>query len=203
MLFIANPHALQVTVIQELGSKAVVNVLHYDHGSLASADDLLAFAVAFDMNYATNVRPHTSNRLTYHGVRVRSLASPSSPQAEVTGPGTGAGGVNARYAPSSVALALTLRTSSVGRSYRGRIFVAAPSLSGEGTDYADAGWAASLLAGWQSLMSIEYPGGSKPMCVYSRYFDKEPRAAGILSPVTSIVLRNLRVDSQRRRLPRD
>jgi len=103
--------------------------------------------------------------------------------------------------PNSVSLCLTVRTAFTGRSARGRIFAMAPTVvQAPVPNFVTTGYRDAIVAAYEAcrtrITSLGYQ-----MVVVSRFSGGAPRAVGITFPVTSIVARNLRLDSQRGRMP--
>jgi hypothetical protein len=120
-----------------------------------------------------------------------------------SGSGGTASGYGSSACPSSITLSVTFRTAGRGRSFRGRNF-ATGMMTGmtTSTNYALAAWRANLLLAYQRLL----PGGlADPTphvwCVVSRWKDKSPRTTGISTPITSVIVANDILKSQRRRMP--
>lgn len=108
--------------------------------------------------------------------------------------------------PPQISLAVTLRTALAGPSYRGRVylygFTEAINDAGSLAIAATGTAAVSFVTGIQTALAA----AGLTLAVLSRPQDAQPLAvppklakAGWATPVTSIVLRNLAWDTQRRR----
>jgi hypothetical protein len=103
-------------------------------------------------------------------------------------------------APANVAVVASWRTGHSGRSYRGRNYIGGiPINSYEGNtvdpDYV-AGWIGAYTALISAAAAEDYT-----WVVGSAYHNNAPREAGIVTPITNVLVDN-RVDTQRRRLPK-
>jgi len=112
-----------------------------------------------------------------------------------------AGGIVASAMPNNVAVVTTFRTSQIGRSHRGRVFlpgVASNDVSGSNvisgavTDFDDA---------MTDLLATMVTAGCTPVVV-SKYHEGAARTTAVVTPITTIQVRS-RVDTQRRRLPKE
>ena len=103
-------------------------------------------------------------------------------------------------APNNVSLAVSFRTLRRGRSFRGRNFVAGLA----DTDILQshlAGAVVSAIEGYYAdLITLAATGGWS-WVVVSRISGGDDRVAGIATPISSVIVLDDVVDSQRRRLP--
>jgi hypothetical protein len=103
--------------------------------------------------------------------------------------------------PNHVALCVSFRTNGRGRSARGRNYV-----SGFGEDAASGNTFSGTIAnpiaqGYAALINSATYTLDWEWVVYSRYENGDPRTEALIAPVDNVVLTDLVVDSQRRRLP--
>lgn len=105
---------------------------------------------------------------------------------------------------AGLTFAVTLRSGLVGRSYRGRIFLIAPTAAFTITtpDTVDPTKADDVVAGFTSLIAAA-AGWSPAMkwCVLSRRHNNAPRSTGIGTEIVSVGYSELVMDYQRRRAP--
>jgi hypothetical protein len=119
-----------------------------------------------------------------------------APDAVSTGSRTGAA------LPNEVAVCVSLRTSSRGRSARGRFYTLSVSLNQMVDDNnLSSAAAAEILSVMDSLLTIIGDFGYLPSIV-SYVHDNAPRVGGpVYYPITSAILVDTLVDSQKRRKP--
>jgi hypothetical protein len=150
--------------------------------------------------FVAELLPLLSNQYIFREVYAVSLDTETGPTATSNTSAGTVGGTPGDALPGSVALCVSFRTASRGRSFRGRNYVCGlvePNVSGNGVA---APWAASVIGAYEGLLVLsEYVNG--PWVVVSRYTNKQPRSLGIATQITDVVLVDTSVDSQRRRLP--
>jgi hypothetical protein len=179
--------------------------LSFKHPTEVTAANLLVLCdLLSDWWYAT-LRLQQRNNIIMREVYARSLEDESGPTATSYKRAGQLGGVaTGSPMPGNVALAVTFRTAMRGRSYRGRNYV--PGLHTGAlvsTDYnsVTTTYANNVVAAYNALL----PGGSYDPTPYvwvvvSRFHDHQPRLAGVATPITSVGIGNVFVDSMRRRL---
>lgn len=105
---------------------------------------------------------------------------------------------------AGLTFAITLRSGLVGRSYRGRLFMIAPTASFTVTtpDTVDPTKADDVVTGFTSLIAAA-AGWSPAMkwVILSRRHNNVARGTGIGTPVVSVGYSELVIDYQRRRAP--
>jgi hypothetical protein len=101
--------------------------------------------------------------------------------------------------PGNVTLCISLRTSQRGRSFRGRSYIIGLTENQVSGNLVTSASAAAWLGAYDALVNT-FNTGPFVLSVCSRFANKLPRAAGVLTPIRDAVLVNNRVDSQRGRL---
>jgi hypothetical protein len=204
MIFVGNPHAVQLTIRQQYRNLPLVNVLTFDYGAVPTAGDVAGVAEKASVAWGEEMAPHLSGGHYTLGFTARSLESPESPVAvyDYPEPLNGGGG-DGIPGPSAQALCITMYTAIPGRSGRGRLYLGGVHYDNSNANYANQNWATGARNGFAAFASAMENAGAGVLSVYSRRYGGEPRATGRLAHVTQITLRNLRIDSQRRRSPKD
>lgn len=104
--------------------------------------------------------------------------------------------------PSTVTIAVSLRSAFSGRSRRGRLYHVGLTENMVEGDYLTSGDATGLITRYETLKtSLELDGFR--WCVVSYVSNGLPRTSGLKTIITDIVLTDLKVDRQNRRKPRD
>jgi hypothetical protein len=125
----------------------------------------------------------------------------------VSGAGS-VGTVGGTKMPSNVSLAVSFRTASRGRSFRGRNYLVGLSNSQiEQPNTAASDYIEAVIAAYNDFMSaIDTAGWT--WVVASRFSGVDPdtkqpipREAGVTTPIVTVVVTDTAIDSQRRRLP--
>jgi len=200
MSFQSAPNCAEAVINATISGTALANVLNFYKSSGYDQDDIDALAEAVDDAVGSDYLAILASAVSYNSTLVRGLENTVDLQASVT-TNAGAGAVSGATMPNNVSLVATLRTGLTGRSARGRFYtmvMSSASLASQNTLSSTIGTGLSdfllqvqinaLAAGWQ-------------LCVLSRYNNLSKRATAIAFAVTDIEVRNLLVDSQRRRLP--
>jgi hypothetical protein len=207
VIFVPCANCIQCSIAFRYMNRDLSNVIALDYGSVPTAEQVEEVAADVLAAVVDNVMPAMNEMVTLLRVDARSLANQEAPIAsqmpngDVTGGFVPSGGVD--WGNSQSALVLTLRTATPGRSGRGRIYVGGVVGSTVDYNYALTAWADAVWDGWRGFREQVETAGAGVMSVLSRFHDGAPREAGLLRHVTDIQLRNKRIDSQRRRMPRD
>lgn len=207
------PTGIQVRLIWTLpNGKTVYNVLHGIVGGGFTATSTVAEAVRAALTAAggwTTLRPLLNTGVSFAGVDLRDLRSINQPIVQSTGAaiaGTGAG----TALPPGDALTVTLRTATVGRNSRGRVYLpgfdstamASGGVAAAGTVTAATGFVTAVqtaLSGQGITLALANP--ARAAYTGSTGAAHAARTAAMLT-VTSIVTRNNIFDHQRRRAGR-
>lgn len=103
--------------------------------------------------------------------------------------------------PTNVAWSIKLGTGMAGRSRRGRIYHFGMSEDVVSGNFMDATHAATVLAAYEALLTDTGVLNDWRWVVVSRQQDEAPLLVGQTYPITDISAVDLRVDTQRKRLP--
>lgn len=167
----------------------------YDQG------DIDALASAIDGWAGAEYKPLVSQDISYSHVDVLGLTDENDLVGTNNTSG-GAGGASVAPLPFNCTVATKFGTGLTGRSARGRAFfigLNAPQLAAS-DNFISSAMQTVLLAMWTALPSYSFPADWEHVVV-SRFHNGVKRTTGIFFPVTSYTLTDLRVDSQRNRLP--
>jgi hypothetical protein len=200
MPFQAVPDTVEFVIDYLMSGKQTANVLHYRKLGGYTQADLDSLSLNGDSILSTYAIPLFTLTQEYAGIRVRGLAFENDVQsanADHAGPGV----IEEVALPNNVSLCLTFRTALTGRSARGRFYTQPPhdgDMSGPNTvksTYRDA-WLSVL-----SHLSSAFSTIGWTQVVVSRQTGGAVRPVGVTYPVTAVLARNLRTDSQRNRMP--
>lgn len=200
MAFIPTPSGIEVVINQTYFSEAVVNVLNVDGPTPVSPSALEQVALDVVNWWLTSLAPNLSNAMALVNVTCRDISVADgdiwveSPTGDATGEQTSPG------LPANVALCITHRTARSGRSYRGRTFVCGMVEQFVTGNLVDNTLAQNIAGNFNDLRTTLAEEGNV-LAVKSLSNNNVPRVSGVLTPITTSVVRDLRVDSQRRRLP--
>jgi len=201
MPFIPVPETVMVEVRMRLNLQSIEQTLYFQKGGGWDSASATTLANDILLWWTTYYRVEISDDVTLVEIVVTDLDVVDSFQVTVPAPSpapTGSNGDGA--APNNVAICISFRTDRRGRSYRGRNYV-----SGIPTnlilnsvvlpDFTDA-----ILSAYQTLPFATTSSGGT-WVIASRRNGGVARVIGVTTPVTSVVLVDSVVDSQRRRLP--
>lgn len=146
-----------------------------------------------------------NNALQLREIVVTDMTTDTGPQVTHTTGLPLSGEIAEEALPSSVSLAVSFRTDSRGRSFRGRNYFVGMSRTQYSGNIASAPFVAALVTGYEALLG----GASSPgynWVVASRFSGINPttgkpipRAAGITSLITAVTVADDKLDNQRRR----
>jgi hypothetical protein len=202
MVFVPKTDAAQVNLRFTLLDQQIENTLYflYNTGGLTEAemitlgDDLLTW-------WATEIAAPLVDDLELREAYVTDMTTQFSPAVTVTPTSAITGGATSDPLPNNVSLCVSFRTSGRGRSARGRNYVGGWSEGSVAGNLVASGTAETIRSGYEELTKPTTFTDDWTWIVYSRFAQGNPRPQAFTPPVTSVVLTDLTVDSQRRRLP--
>lgn len=199
MAFIPVPDTAEVRVEQRLFGQEVNNILHFARVGGWNAASLSQLATLVFGVWGNQVLPALSQDLTLETVNARDISLQDGVQQQSPAGPAVPGGINSPSLPGNVAFCITHRTGLVGRSRRGRTYVAGLAEQDVTGNVLASGRANQIEAAFNALRATSNAQGFF-FCVVSRYTANQPRVAGVTTPVTTSVARDQTVDSQRGRL---
>lgn len=202
MAFIPVPETAEVTMVYTgPNSNRMVNVYHYVRPTLGwDADSLGDLGEALLSWENTVAKAQRSNQITCIGVECRDLSVQDSFVVSVAAIPPIVGTVPSPVLPANVTFAVSFRTPFAGRSFRGRSYWIGLAEGDVTGDFIATARSQGILAAVTDLMDTVPTALNAQLAVVSRFNNGVARSTGIATPVTSIILVDLRVDTQRRRL---
>ena len=206
------PNCAEVKLFWSFAGRTFANVLH---GNLTAAGPLspgIAESIFSNLKGAAGTTAwllRLNNGVSFSGVSVKDLRAPNNPAILSTGAATlGTGTGNAM--PINTALVITLTTGSSGPGYRGRVYLGGMTTTQctDGKTFISACSTDGI--GFVTAVNAAMTAQGLPLVVAQHALNAgthhdgsqwAARPAGV-TPVTNIVQRNLRVDTQRRRTGR-
>jgi len=200
MAFIPAINTAEVVIQQELASQVVDTVINFlFDGALTETilGDLCDTVIA---EWATHLPAIFSTAFQLIAVKATDLTTASSPSVTVPSPTVHTGSVASPPTSNNVALVLSERTESRGRSYRGRVYAAGmPSEERSDATTMSADYVGDFINAWLGFFNaIEGESGGTHVVV-SRAHNNAPRSTAVMTEITSYSA-NRQLDSQRRRL---
>ena len=202
MAFVPAPNIMEVEFLYTLNAQNCENrVMVNNLGAVAPAD-LEAIAIAcwnwWEGTYAPNISTHCGLR----AVQATDLTTDTGSQFVYAPDTTTTGGESGAAMPNETSLCLSFRSTSRGRSARGRWYLAGLPRTAMGDDNdVHSGYASAVTSDMQALVNAITTAG-KELTIVSYVHNGAPRVGGpVYFPVVSVVLVDPTVDSQRRRKP--
>lgn len=207
MPFVPVANVAEVEIRMLLDGQKVENTLWFENAGAVTALNMGILTTALYDWWDTYYKP-----LTWNGTQLREIyavdqTTNTGPTNTLSGGGlVGTGGANA--ASNNVSVTVSFRTDLRGRSFRGRNYMLGlPLTILANQNQITAGYAADLITAYTALVGPGAFATGWTWGVASRFSgvdadgDPIPRVAGVFTPITSVVITDLIVDSQRRRLP--
>lgn len=200
------PNAVRCAMRYTVQGLEAFNILHVVYPAPATPANLVALAAVFQSWWNATKRPTVASSVQWNGVTLTALDGPGAPYLDYPATPLTSGTNTGAPWPPQITVAVSLRTGLSGRSYRGRIYL----VGFNNTNVLTAGvmlpaTVAGIQTVYNALRSAIITHGAQ-LCVVSLFSgvdgsgNKIPRAVGIATPVSTIIVGN-RIDTQRRRLP--
>lgn len=204
MAFIPCPNVIQVEVRGLVDAQRVENVLYFLTDSPpVSPSDVELVAGVIDFWWRDSMIPCLPSAYVYRETYAMDLSSETGPtwtEAQA-GPVPGTRPAPGGVLPNSATLAVSFRTAQRGRSHRGRNYVALLARNDVVGNEVVTNLQSALVSAYEELL----PGGGMfsnfLWVVLSRYGNGAPRPQGLTTTITSVIIVDNIVDSQKRRLP--
>lgn len=200
MAFVPAPDTVEIEAVFSMDGQIVENTFYYTSATptLESATALLE---AVNNAIRTGLLPLLSSTITLVRLVATLIATVDGFVVTSTTSLPAAGGGSADSLPSNVALCISKRTAARGRSFRGRNYIAGIPLDARsGTNELDSGFTSGVVDAIEAVLAAGADDGWTPT-VISRFHNKAPRTTAVVTPVTSVIVVDNTMDSQRRRLP--
>lgn len=191
-----------------MDGQQVENTLTFRLGATLTPSNLLTLCNDIEAWWIANYAPLTSGANSLVEVVATDLTTATGPSISVSPVGGDPGGVAGDFLPMNASLAVSFRTALRGRSFRGRNYFVGLADSNVAGNTVEAGLVAAIQDAYELLLPV---GGTFTddwiWVVASRFSGVDvdghpiPRAAGLTTPITSVVIVDPTVDSARRRLP--
>ena len=207
MPFVPVPNTAAIVLRQIWNSQQVVNTLYFHQTGAWNAITLSNLASTVMTWWDTHIQPLVSNTIALVEVSATDLTTATSTAVDfpVSPPLIGAASVNS--VPNNCSIALTFKTGSRGRSFRGRNYVAGIPGTQVANNIVDGGLIEDLITAYELHISETGPDTGSEWVVVSRFSGVDadgkpiPRTTGLFTPIISVGVFDQIVDSQRRRLP--
>ena len=207
MPFVPALNTVLVEIRMLWDGQRVENTLYFSSGSPPEPGAMATLGNNIIAWWQENIAPLTSTGVILREVVVTDLTSDIGPQVTQVPSGVLAGLVSDESLPNSTTLAVSFRTANRGRSFRGRnYFVGLTDGQVNGNNVLST-LADDLVTAYDLLNATPF----QPTWVWSvvsRYSgvdpvtgDPLPREDAVVTPILTVLVTDLVVDTQRRRLP--
>lgn len=207
MPFIQVPATVLVEFRMTADLQQVENTIYFTFQDPYGATEMTALGEDMVTWWVANLAPLIWSGVQLREVVVTDLDSATGPQVSVIPATTTFGEQNLAPLPNSVSLTVSFRTALRGRSFRGRNYVVGlVEAQTSGANVVDGATLAAYINAYEGLIAIAGANGAD-WVVVSRFSgvdgngDPIPRATGIATPITTVLVVDNVVDNQRRRLP--
>lgn len=197
------PNVVQVNVRANLLGEPVENVLNFvtipaSAPTLAEVEDIVDRVVDA---WIDNILPVVGGNYTLTSVLGTAIHDFGGAVYESTAGMPVDGAQSGEALPGQNAVVITHRTGFSGRNFRGRTYLCGFVESQVSGNFLTSGAQSAVSAAWAGFLA-DALGSEWNLVVVSRWFEGVLRDEGLATVVSSSVLRNGRLDSQRRRMPR-
>lgn len=201
MASVYNDNVAQADVVHIWDGQTVENVLYFFYTNPINEAGLLNLATGLRDYWQTNMLPLMSSLVAFQYVEVTHLTPSPAYTATVPANSPNVGGDSNPASPNNVSITVSFRTGVTGRSYRGRNYwlgLTEPNVINSSVNPAHAALIVDAYAGMTGpdTIATDWRWG-----VYSRYVNGVPRETGQFTDITTVLITDYVVDSQRRRLP--
>lgn len=177
------------------------NNMAFEFGAGYDTSDLQNLSDELSTFWASEIMPLLSADVKLTEVHVRGLANDPDVEAFATASIPTTGGIGSNVLPASVAACLRLTSGFIGRSTRGRLYLAGLS-DADVNDDDIAGATRALLVNAFANLLPGYLTAGKTWVIVSRFHDNAQRAFGLTYPITGVSFSSPQVATQKRRLHR-
>lgn len=207
MPFVPVENTAEVEVRMSCDGQKIENTLWFLHDGAIDATSLNALGSGILSWWVSGFAGHISNLVTLREIYSVDMTTATGLTNTQSGGGA-TGTLTGAASPLNSTLAISFRTGLRGRSFRGRNYLPAIDRDQMATQntfnesdanglisiYNDLVGPDALVTGWTWVVASRFSGvdvDGNPI----------PRVAGVATPITAVVIADLVVDSQRRRLP--
>lgn len=207
MPFVPVDQACLVEIRMEIVGQKVENTIWVTSEDLLDEAALTLIGETVKAWWISDYAPQVSDLVSLTEIVVTNMTTETSNQVSVNGDHQLGGQIGGTLTTNST-FAVSFRTASRGRSFRGRNYIVGIPLEHMAeTNVVEASWASDVVTAYTNLLSQLGDAGFQ-WVIASRFSGVDPdtgkpipRTAGVTTNVITVVAADLVIDSQRRRLP--
>lgn len=200
MQFVPGSMVVEMELRQRLDGQRIENTLYFLGDEAPNVTTMRALAVAMGNWWQEAIAPLVSVDLTLNEIYTTDLTTQTGPTDTLAYTTPIPGEIAFESLPNNVSLAVSFRTAARGRSARGRNYMAGLTDDQVLHNTVEADVATSFANAYNNIPT-RLEGLGYTWVVFSRFSGGLPRVAGLVRPVTTAIVVDRTVDSQRRRLP--
>ena len=203
---VPNTAAVEIRMIQD--GQQVENTLYFRLGSSLTPANLTQLCEDLESWWASLYSAQAATSVELVEVTATDVTTDTGPVGSFNPSETQLGALTSPALPNNVTIAVSFRTASRGRSFRGRNYFVGLTESQVTENTLSDPSTAAILGIYQALLPV---GGTFTddwiWVVVSRFSGVDgdgvpiPRETGLSTPITSVVIVDKTIDSSRRRLP--
>jgi hypothetical protein len=199
--FIPVPLCASVEMIYSVNGEIAENQFHVTQATNFTLSDLAALRTVVNNWDSAHWAALRSASVPLNRIRTRALHVDGGPFEDYSLPTPRYGSQGSGVAAGNVTWCIKKATTSAGRSYRGRWYIAGipGTYFGADSNHIGATAGANVVAGLNTLIPALTAGGYTLVVVSYRH-NKTCRSTGVVTTVSDFVAVDLNVDSMRRRL---
>jgi len=200
MAFIPVTNCVMAELRFTLDGQHVENTLYFQRASAWTAPLGVLLGDHLFTWWVDNMAPDLSDAISLDTVHVTDLTTVSGFAVDFVPAASEPGIVGNPSLPNNCAICISFRTEARGRTGRGRNYICGIPQSHVTLNTLDTGDGIDFVAAYNALPTVA-GASAATWVVVSRFLDGAPRAAGLTRSITTVILQDLTIDSQRRRLP--
>jgi len=207
MPFVPVPNCVEAEIRMTWDLQEVENTLYFDFGDTPTVGGMVTLMNDLFDWWTTNMAPLIFGGVQLREIVVTDISSATGPQVSFTPPIAEFGSASGASLPNNVSFTVSFRTASRGRSFRGRNYVVGLTEGAVVGNTVDTAVVNAYIAAYAELKNSPILDDGV-WSVVSRFSGVNPttgkpipRTTGIATPITSVIVVDSTIDSQRRRLP--
>lgn len=201
MAFIPVTNTVEAQIRMTLDNQQIENTLYFTNTDLYTATEMTVLGNDLLDWWTDQMAQNLSDDVTLREIYLVDLRTETGFTVTVPSGSPAPTGVNSGGAvPSNAAMCVSFRTDLRGRSYRGRNYISGIPASEVTLNTVSPTRIAGLIGSYELLFGFLLSNGWS-WSVVSRRHNGADRITGVPTQVTSVVVVDATIDSQRRRLP--
>jgi len=200
MPFIPVTNCVMAELRFTLDSQHVENTLYFQRASAWTAPLGVLLGDHLFTWWVDNMSPSLSTQINLDSVHVTDLTAVDSFAVDFVPAASENGVIGGSALPNNCAICISFRTAARGRTGRGRNYICGLPQTHVAQNTLDTADGVAFVAAYNALPTVA-GASAATWVVVSRFLNGAPRTSGVTRSITTVLLDDLTIDSQRRRLP--